>query len=207
MGKIRYGSMMSKKIEQAVDLFKSVYMKYGIFRLDWGKGYVENTPNYCEALSGKFSNIVGNSSFSPRVRRVEYRVNEGKYPYWTIPDSCYYVLTLHPYVRDGVTEVLKPQDINEIRVDKTNICRVDEREIVDMVREFLSLTNEEVIKKYLKDPSILSQASRDKLAEVDRRNELIAQAEESLQEGKKLDFELNIKPARNVRIREDLVIM
>ena len=207
MGKIRYGSMMSKKIEQAVDLFKSVYMKYGIFRLDWGKGYVENTPNYSEALSGNFSNIVGNSSFSPRVRRVEYRVNEGKYPYWTIPDSCYYVLTLHPYVRDGVTEVLKPQDINEIRVDKTNICRVDEREIVDMVREFLSLTNEEVIKKYLKDPSILSQASRDKLAEVDRRNELIAQAEESLQEGKKLDFELNIKPARNVRIREDLVIM
>ena len=208
MGKIRSGSLMSRKIEQAVELFKKVYMKRGYFRQDWGKGPgTENTPDYREALTGHFSNIVGNSSFSPRIRRAEYRKNEGKYPYWTIPDSCYFVFSLHPHIRDGVTEVIRPGDINEIRLETNNMGEVNDDEIVRLIREFLSLTNEEVIAKYIKDPSILSQASRDKLAEVDRRNELIAQAEESLQEGKKLDFELNIEHARPVRIREDLVIM
>ena len=208
MGKIRKGSLMSRKIEQAVELFKRVYMKRGYFRQDWGKGPgTENTPDYGEALTGNLSKIVGNSSFSPRIRRVKYRRNEGKYPSWTIPDSYHFVFSLHPYVRDGVTEIIRPQDINEIRLETNNIGEVRYSEIVRMIREFLSLTNEEVIKKYIKDPSMLSQASRDKLAEIDRRNELLAQAEESLQEGKKLDLELNIENTRLVRVGEDLVIM
>ena len=197
---------LQMKIDKAISAFRTAYAKEGFLRLDFGKGIgTEDSPCYGEILTAdNRSKIVGNSSFSPRMRRkpVYYPgqiTNRG----WAIPHHYEFVLSIHPYLHDGIEEVIRPEDIKEVYLSHNLLNRKCMEKIV---RDFLKLSNAEVLEKYVVNKNIFSKKSLDIMEAVDRKNARIAELEQSIEEGAELDSKLNAKIAERVRVPEERVI-
>lgn len=194
-------SFIQKKIEKAVSDFISVYATGNYLRLDWGKGPgTEDTPGYRGLLrDDKRSKAVGNSSFSPRLRRRPvYYPGQDTSRGWTIPHHYEFVLSIHPYLHDGIEEEIRPEDIKEVYLSHDLLNRKCMEEIV---RDFLKLSNAEVLEKYVVNKNIFSKKSLDIMEAVDRKNARIAELEQSIEEGAELDAKLNAKIAERERTR------
>ena len=197
---------LQMKIDKAISAFRTAYAKEGFLRLDFGKGIgTEDSPCYGEILTAdNRSKIVGNSSFSPRMRRkpVYYPgqiTNRG----WAIPHHYEFVLSIHPYLHDGIKEEINPDDIREIKLD----CKVlNRRSMEEIMTEFLKLSNAEVLEKYVVNKGLLSKESLDIMEKVDRRNARIAELEESIEEGVKLDSKLEAIKTERVKVPEERII-
>lgn len=178
----RRGTRLEKKINESLEYFKKAYMKYGYFRMDYGKGPgTENSPDYYEAIDNDYmSKIVGNSVFSPRIRRVPvYLHNDGPYQGWQIPHHYEWALSIHPKLSDGIGALVSPKNMREIKIDPDAMSN---EEILNMIKDFLMLSNEEVMKRFRIDRSIFTEASLRKMKEMDKRNWLLNNTEISLEE-------------------------
>lgn len=176
------GTRLEKKISESLEYFRRAYMKYGYFRMDYGKGPgTENSPDYYEAIDDNYmSKIVGNSVFSPRIRRVPvYENNDGPYQGWTFPHHYEWALSIHPRLSDGIGALVSPRNIREIKIDPGSMSN---EEILDMIEDFLMLSNEEIMRKFRIDRSIFTEASLRKMREMDERNWLLNNTEISLEE-------------------------
>lgn len=192
----RRGTILEKKIYESLEYFKRAYMKYGYFRLDYGKGTgTEDSPDYYEAIDNNYmSKIVGNSVFSPRIRRVPvYENNDGPYQGWQFPHHYEWALSIHPRLRDGIGSLVLPENMREIKIDPGSMSN---EEILDMIRDFLMLSNEEVMRKFRIDRSIFTEASLRKMKEMDERNWLLNNTEISLEELNELFKECKIRKAK-----------
>ena len=199
-------SYIQKKIEKAVSDFISIYAIGGYLRLDWGKGPgTEDAPGYRGLLrDDKRSKAVGNSSFSPRLRRKPvYYPGQDTSRGWTIPHHYEFVLSIHPYLHDGIEEVISPEDIKEVYLSRDLLNR---KCLEEIARDFLKLSNAEVLEKYVVNKNIFSKKSLDIMETVDRKNARIAELEQSIEEGAELDSKLNAKIAERVRVPEERVI-
>lgn len=197
---------LQKKIDRALNAFRAAYVRDGILRLDFGKGFgTEDSPNYGSILTAdKKSKIVGNSSFSPRLRRkpVYYPgqiTNRG----WAIPHHYEFVLSIHPYLHDGIKEEINPEDIREVKLERDVLNR---RSMEEIMLEFLKLTNAEILEKYVVNKDLFSKESLDIMETVDRKNARIAELEKSIEEGAELDSKLEAKIAERIRVPEERVI-
>lgn len=76
----------------------------------------------------------------------------------------------------------------------------------EIVRDFLKLSNAEVLEKYVVNKNIFSKKSLDIMEAVDRKNARIAELEQSIEEGAELDSKLKAKIAERVRVPEERVI-
>ena len=200
----RRETRLEKKINESLEYFKRAYMKYGYFRLDYGKGLgTEDSPDYYEAVDNKnMSKIVGNSVFSPRIRRVPvYLNNNVPYQGWQIPDHYEWALSIHPRLRGGVGEIISPRNMREIKIDPRSMSN---EELLDMIKDFLMLSNEEVMKRFKIDTRIFSEESLRKMEEMDERNLLLNKTEIALDAFNRLSKENKTrrgKPQNNDDIR------
>ena len=198
----RKETYMQKRINRALEYYKKAYWRNGLMRFDYGKGVgTEDTPNYREALTGNISNIVGNSSFSPRIRRALV-YNPGHTYGWGIPHSAYFVLSIHPYLHDGINETIMPEDIIEVTLTRDQL---NNDGITKVITDFLHLTNAEVLEKFVKDKSKFSAKSLQIMEEVDRKNKTIAAIENAVDEYMS-DFELLPKNPTYEQKVDDMVI-
>lgn len=169
---------LNEKIKKSMEIFKDAYSLFGSFSLGFGYGNTDS-PNYHRLLNADgTSKVVGNSSFSPRIRMVPvYNNGRREYGY---PDCYCWVLSVHSKLHDGIKEYVNPRKIQEINIkDSTNT-----HEVLDMVRDFLKLSNKEVMEMFKIPEETFSEESRRIMKDVDRRNALIYRAEESLEEFK-----------------------
>lgn len=161
---------MEKKINRSLEVFKRVYFKDGILKTD--DELEENLENVSE-----LSSIVGNNSFSPTIKRVPVYRMYRQYKGWGEPNTYKKVLGISLKVNDGIKENVSSYNMNEITVDVENLS---ENEIVEKVKEILSLSNKQVIDKFNIDYSIFSKESLKIMEEIDMKNELIRKNEENI---------------------------
>ena len=76
----------------------------------------------------------------------------------------------------------------------------------EIVRDFLKLSNAEVLEKYVVNKGLFSKESLDIMEKVDRRNARIAELEESIEEGVKLDSKLEAIKTERVKVPEERII-
>lgn len=192
---------MKKRIINSCRLFRDHFWGYTSFYDDPTKEdvshynwYLEGEPmellkNIKEEIRKRRSRIVGNSSFSPRIRRVavwDTTIENGNA---FCPIGKYkYFLTLHPVLHDGIQEIISEENVNEVEIE-TELSHDYEfiGKVEKMIREFLELTNAEVLQKYIKDPSIFSKESLDIMNKVDERNRKIEELELEFETAEKED--------------------
>ena len=183
---------LEEKIEESIKIFKSAYPTYG-----FGYGNT-NSPNYARLLnSDGTSKVVGNSSFSPRIRMLPVY-----YPGQTygIPHHYRWVLSVHPKLADGIKEEVIPDMIHEIEIDCMQLDRIG----LDKVREFLRLSNKEIMEMFKIPYNIFSEESRKIMEDVDRRNELLYKTQESLEEFKANNCK--VKNDEEKELREERIV-
>lgn len=156
-------SYMENKIDKSLDVFKRIYLKDECVK-------TEDELGQDVGKNSELSNIVGNSSFSPIIKKVPVYQRYRQYKGWGKPSTYKVVLGINPKVNDGIKEYISSYNMNEIDCDIKNLT---ENEIVEKVKEFLSLSNKQVIEKFNIDSRIFSKESLDILNEVDKRNELL----------------------------------
>ena len=154
---------MENRIDKSVEVFKRIYLKDELVKTEdeLGQDVGKNL---------ELSNIVGNSSFSPIIKKVPVYQRYRQYKGWGKPSTYKFVLGINPKVNDGIKEDVSVYNINELDADIKNLT---ENEIIEKVKEFLSLSNKQVIEKFNIDSRIFSKESLDILNEVDKRNELL----------------------------------
>lgn len=154
---------MEKKINNSLEVFKRIYFKDGTLKTD--DELEENLENVSE-----LSSIVGNNSFSPTIKKVPVYRMYRQYKGWGEPNTYKKVLGISLKVNEGIKEKVISYNMNEITFDVDNLS---ENEIVEKVKEILSLSNKQVIDKFNIDFSTFSKESLERLKEFDMRNELL----------------------------------
>ena len=156
---------MEKIIKNSLNVFRKTYFKEGKF--------IENYSiidgdviNYKTALDGYGrSRIIGNSIFSPRIKKVSHfplplqkkMFKKSEYDY---------ILTIHNKLPNGILGKLRFKDIEEFGLDVKNMSQ---EEIMEMINEFLHMTNEEVMEKFGISRSVFSKKSLEYMDNQDKR--------------------------------------
>ena len=190
---------LEEKIEKSINVFREVYTTFG-----FGKGPGrEDSPNYYKLLNPDgTSKIVGNSSFSPRIRMLPVYYNRPEpYQGWTIPHHCRWVLSLHPRLTDGIKERIDPTEIYEIELNSMTL----DIDAEGIIRDFIKLTNKEVMEKFIIPYTVFSEESRKIMEEVDKRNALLYRTEEALKEFKANDLQAEAEKGKEKSDDERMV--
>ena len=199
----RRETSLERKIKQSIEYFKKAYFKYGYFRKDYGKGVgSDDSPDYYEVLDENYcSKIVGNSSFSPRIRRVPVYPEGHIHSGWAFPAYFKWALSIHPKLGDGIREEVYSENMKEICID---VDSMSEEDMIEMIEDFLRLSNEDVLRKFKIDKRIFSQESLDTMRNVDMRNKLINQTEESL--GEFYGYECQVRNGQNQELKDERIV-
>lgn len=190
---------MEKKIKDALEVFRKTYFKSGNFDSNYTT-FDGNVVEYNTALDGNGrSRIIGNSIFSPRIKKVTHfsipllRSNKD------VEDK--FILTIHNKLPIGIAGRLRFKDMKEITIDVTNMSA---DEIMNLANEFLHMNNAEVMEKYGIKRNWFSKETLEKMDAQDRKIMRYRRFEEkvmkSIEEGKRLARELEEQKANGNKV-------
>ena len=181
---------MEKVIKNSLNVFRKTYFRQGKFIEDYS-AFDGDVLDYRAALDGNGrSRIVGNSVFSPRIKRMSHfsipllRKNDKK-------TESKYILTIHNRLPNGINGRLKYKELKEIEIDTKG---KSQEELISMINDFLHMTNAEIMERFGIERSWFAKETLNYMDKKDKkvlsRRKFEDKVIRSINEGKRLSAEI-----------------
>lgn len=181
---------MENAISDSLKAFKKIYFRQGKFIEDYS-AFDGDVLDYKSVLDGNGrSIIVGNSIFSPRIKRIShFPISFFIKKYKNIESS--YVLTIHNKLPQGINGRVKYKELREIELD---IKEKTQAELISMINDFLHMTNAELMERFGIERSWFANETLNYMDKQDKkvleRRKFEDKVIRSINEGKRLSEEI-----------------